>query len=76
MVHANRAEEARALLAETLVEEGEGAMPELADADYLEEASGGRARNYGVVGGYARAIFWSLGVMGAAFAIFLLLRAL
>jgi putative signal transducing protein len=72
MVHANRAEQARALLAETLVAEE---MPEVANAEYLEEGSGGRARDYGVVGAYSRALFWSLGIMGAAFAVFLLLRA-
>jgi hypothetical protein len=76
MVHANRAEQARALLAETLVEDGEGTMPEIANSRYLEETGGGRARNYGVVGGYARALFWSLGIMGAAFGAFLLLRLL
>jgi hypothetical protein len=75
MVHANRAGRARALLAETLVEDGEAAMPASANAEYLEEASGGRARDYGVVGAYGRALFWSLGIMVAAFAIFLLLRA-
>lgn len=74
MVHASRAEQARALLAETLVEDGEEAMSETANAGYLEEASGGRARNYGVVGGYARALLWSLGIMVAAFGVFLLLR--
>jgi hypothetical protein len=74
MVHANRAEQARELLAETLVEDGEGETPEVANAEYLEDAGGGRARNYGVVGGYARAMFWSLGIMGAAFGVFLLLR--
>jgi hypothetical protein len=74
MVHANRADEARALLAETLVEDEDEAMPEIANAGYLEDAGGGRARNYGVVGGYARALFWSLVIIGAAFAVFLLLR--
>jgi hypothetical protein len=75
MVHANRAEQARALLAETLVEDEEEAAPEIANAKYLEEAGGGRARNYGVVGAYGRALLWSLVVMAAAFGIFLLLRA-
>jgi hypothetical protein len=74
MVHANRAEQARALLAETLVEDGEEAPPEIANAGYLEDATGGKARNYGVVGAYARAILWSLGIMAAAFGVFLLLR--
>jgi hypothetical protein len=75
MVHANRAEQARVLLAETRVEDEEGALPEVANAEYLEDDGGGRARNYGVVGGYARAMLWSLGIMGVAFGIFLLLRA-
>jgi Putative prokaryotic signal transducing protein len=73
MVHANRAEEAQTLLTETLVEDGE--EPRLANAGHLEEADG-RARNYGVVGGYARALSWSLGILGVAFGAFLLLRAI
>ena len=76
MVHAKRAEQARALLAETLVEDGEEAVSESANAAYLEDARGSRVRNYGVVGGYARALVWSLGIMGAAFGAFLLLRLL
>jgi hypothetical protein len=75
MVHANRAEQARALLAETLVEDEEEAWPEVANAEYLEDADGGRARDYGVLGAYSRAIIWSLGIMAAAFGVFLLLRA-
>jgi hypothetical protein len=75
MVHANRAEQASALLAETLVEGAEEAWPEVANAEYLEDTQGGRARNYGVVGAYARALLWSLGIIGLAFAAFLLSRA-
>jgi hypothetical protein len=75
MVHADRAEQARTLLAETLVEDGEEAMPEIVNAEYLKDAGGGRARNYGVVGAYGRALFWSLGLMAVAFGAFLLLRA-
>jgi hypothetical protein len=75
MVHANRAEQARALLAETSVEGEEQEWQEVANAEYLEEGRGARARNYGVVGAYGRAIFWSLGLMAAAFGVFLLLRA-
>jgi hypothetical protein len=71
MVHANRAEQASALLAETLVEE---AWPEAVNAEYLEDTRGGRPRNYGVVGAYARALLWSLGIMALAFAVFLLSR--
>ena len=75
MVHSNRAEEARALLAETLVEGGEESWEDTANAGYLEEAEGGRARNYGVVGAYGRAMFWSFGIMAVAFGVFVLLRA-
>jgi hypothetical protein len=74
MVHASRVEQASALLAETLVEDEEGAWPEVANATYLEGAESGRARDYGVVGGYARAVFWSVGIMAVAFGVFLLLR--
>lgn len=75
MVHARRAEEARALLAETLVEE-EADRAGVANAGYLEEAEAGKARSYGVIGAYGRAMFWSLGGMAVAFGVFLLLRAL
>jgi hypothetical protein len=76
MVHAHRAEEARALLAETRVEDGEESWADVANARYLEEAEGGRARNYGVVGAYGRALSWSIGIMALAFVVFVLLRAL
>lgn len=75
MVHADRAAEARVLLAETLVEDEEGTRSKVTSAEYLEDSDGGRARDYGVVGGYARAMLWSFGIMGAAFGLFLLLRA-
>lgn len=58
MVNAGQAEQARALLAETLVED-ENAVPEPVNAEYLAEAEGRKVRNYGVVGAYARAFFWS-----------------
>ena len=86
MVHANRAEQARALLTETLVEDErederedeDEAWRDTANARFLENADGGRAggrfRDYGVVGAYARAMLWSFGTMAAAFAVFLLLR--
>jgi len=74
VVHANRVERARTLLAETLVADEGEAMPELANAEYLEDAEHGRARNYGVAGAYGRALLWSLGIMAAAFGVFLLLR--
>jgi hypothetical protein len=82
MVHANRAEQARTLLAETLVEDEyedeDEAWRDTANAKFLENADGGRAggrfRDYGVVGAYARAMFWSFGTMAVAFGVFLLLR--
>ena len=72
MVHANRADEARALLAETLVDDGGGAIPEA--VDQREDAGAGRARNYGVVGAYARAASWSFVALVVAFGAFLLFR--
>ena len=57
MVHAHRAEEARALLAEA---EAVADLPEPVNAEYLEDAQGGRKpRNYGLAGAYARSLFWS-----------------
>ncbi|MGN6586410.1 MAG: putative signal transducing protein [Solirubrobacterales bacterium] len=58
MVHAHRAEEARTLLTEA---EATADLPEFVNAEYLEDAQGGRKpRNYGVMGAYARSLFWSL----------------
>ncbi len=74
LARASQAEEARALLAETLVEAEQEDMPGIANASYLEEAAGREPRNYGPVGAYARIWAWSLGVMLLAFAAFLLLR--
>jgi hypothetical protein len=75
MVHAHREEEARALLgnAQLLGEE----LQEPVNAEYLEEAEGGRKpRNYGLIGGYARAYLASLGAMALLFGGFMLARAL
>lgn len=74
-VHAKRAEEARGLLAETLVEESGEARPEIADAEYRAGVGGRKPRDYGVVGAYARSLFWSLCALAVAFGVFLLLRA-
>lgn len=78
MVHAHRAEEARALLADATAE-GEQEAPESVNARYLEEGSGRRGpRNYGLIGAYVRmfAVFAaSIAAMALVFAIFLLLRA-
>jgi Putative prokaryotic signal transducing protein len=75
MVRADQAEQARALLAETLVEDEQEAWPEIANARHLEEAGGRKPRGYGLVGAYARIYLWSFGIVATAFGIFLLLRA-
>lgn len=77
LVHAHRAEEARTLLADATAE-GEQEAPESVNARYLEEGSGRRLRNYGILGAYARMFAVSLAAiaaMGLAFAVFLLFRA-
>jgi hypothetical protein len=76
MVHASRAEVARTLLAEMMVEDEEATQPEIANAKYLEEASGGRGpRSYGRGGAYLRIYLWGFGGVALAFGAFLLLRA-
>lgn len=78
MVHAERAEEARAILAEARVE-SEQEAPESINARYLEEAQGGRGpRRYGLFGAYLRmfAVFAAaIVLMLAIFGLFLLLRS-
>jgi Putative prokaryotic signal transducing protein len=75
LVHAHRAEEARALLAEATAE-GEQEAPEPVNARYLEESSGGHGpRNYGLIGAYARIFTASAAVMAAVFGIWLLARS-
>jgi hypothetical protein len=75
MVHAQNADRARTLIEATMAEQED--FPEPVNAEYLEEAAGGRKpRSYGLLGGYARAYFWSLVAMGALFGAFLLARAL
>jgi Putative prokaryotic signal transducing protein len=85
MVHANRVEEASALLAETLVERGDDGEPEDEDEDeswtatanarHLREFSGGEPRSYGLFGAYARIYLFSFAVLALVFGAFLLLRA-
>jgi putative signal transducing protein len=75
MVHAPRLEEARALIAKTLAENEGEALPEIANASYLEEAEGGKPRSYGLIGGMGRIYLVSFGAMAVAFGVFLLLRA-
>ncbi len=73
MVHAELAERARVLIEAT---RAEGSLPEPVNAEYLEDAEGGRGpRNYGLIGGYARAFFWSILAMAAFSGVWLLLRA-
>jgi Putative prokaryotic signal transducing protein len=77
LVRAEHAEEARALLGETLVEDEEATWPEPANARYLEAASGGRGpRSYGWLGAYARISAVSLAAFAVMFGVFLLFRAL
>lgn len=75
MVRADQAEAARTLLAETLVQGEEVDWDETANARHLEEAEGRKPRSYGLFGAYARIWALSVGAMGLAFAVFLLLRA-
>lgn len=73
MVHAENADRARTLVEATKQED----LPEPVNAEYLDEAAGGqKPRSYGLIGGYARAYFWSFIAMGAFFGAFLLARAL
>lgn len=75
MVHAHRAEEARALLAEASAE-GEQEAPEPVNAHHLEQGSARRGpRSYGLIGAYARMLAVSAAAMALVFGIFLLLRA-
>lgn len=79
MVHAHRAEEARALLAEASAE-GEQEAPEPVNARHLEKGIGRRGpRSYGLLGAYARMLAVSVAsvvAMAIAFGIFLLIRAI
>lgn len=76
MVHSDRVEEARTVLAEALGE-GEQEIPESVNARYLEEAQDGRGpRDYGVAGAYARMFAAAFGIMALAFGGFIALRAL
>jgi putative signal transducing protein len=72
MVHAERADQARALIE---VATAEDSAPEPVNAEYLADAEGrGGPRNYGLIGGYARAWFWSILAMAGLFLAWLLLR--
>ena len=75
VVRADQAEAARRVLADVAAENEWGIETEPVNARYLDEAMGRRVRNYGVIGAYARALSFSLVVLGVAFVIFLLFRA-
>lgn len=76
MVHANQADAARAVLAESLAPGEPDGWDALTEADDASAASGRKPRNYNLIGAYARIWFWSLIAMGLAFAIFLLLHSI
>jgi hypothetical protein len=74
MVHAERAERARLLIEAAMAE---APLPETVNAEYLEEAEKGRGpRNYGLIGGYARAFFWSFAAFALVFGVWMLFRVL
>jgi len=73
MVHPHRADEARAILAAAEAEAEYLAEP--VNAEHLADAQGRKPRSYGLIGGYARAYFWSFAAMGLAFGAYMLLRA-
>jgi hypothetical protein len=76
LVRADQAEQAQALLAETLVESEAGEWAEDEIATEAEEVRGREPRSYGLIGAYARMWAWSFGLMGLAFVVFLLLYEL
>jgi hypothetical protein len=75
MVHAGNADRARALIEATMAEQED--FPEPVNAEYLDEAAGGRRpRNYGLIGAYARAFLVSFGALALVFALWMLARVL
>lgn len=74
MVHPERADRARTLIEARMAE---GSLPEPVNAEYLADAEGGRKpRNYGVIGAYARAWFWSIVALALVSGIWVLFRVL
>jgi hypothetical protein len=66
---------ARTLIAETMVEDpAETEIPEPANAAYLDEARGHKARHYTVIGAFARAYVVAIVVVGLVLVAFLLLH--
>jgi hypothetical protein len=74
LVHPDHAAEARAFLAEVLIEEPPEEIPEPANAAYLADATGHKPRDYTLAGAYARAWIVALFVLAVAFAVFLIVR--
>jgi hypothetical protein len=77
MVLAKRAEEARALLAETLVadENEEEEWPEIANGRHLEGGRRAGPRNYGFLGAYARIYAVAIVLLAVVLGLYLLYRA-
>lgn len=75
MVHAEREQEARAVIADA-VAGTEVEIPEPINAEYLEGADDRGPRSYGVVGAYARIYIVSIAAIAAIFLVWLLSRAL
>jgi putative signal transducing protein len=75
MVRPERAQAARGLLYENLFANEQDAAEGLSDAGDMD-ASSGKLRNYGLLGGYARAWLFSVGAMAIVLAVFLLVRSI
>lgn len=76
LVHAQRADEARVVVERALAENEAEAWPDIANAEYLEEDTGGRKpRSYGLIGGMARIYAVSIGAMAIIFGVYLLIHA-
>jgi hypothetical protein len=74
-VRAEEAKAARALLAETMVEDPlEAEIPEPANAAHLADATGHKPRDYSVPGAYARGWLAALAILAIAFVAFLVLH--
>jgi hypothetical protein len=66
---------ARALLGEIMVEAPlEEEIPEPANATYLADATGGRPRDYSLLGAYSRAWLVAAAVLAVVFVVLLVLR--
>lgn len=72
LVHTGQADAAHQLLDETLVEGTSDAAAAIAETRFSDDGVGKTPRNYSLLGAYARAWFWSVGVVVVAFGVFLL----